>query len=115
MMITYCSLAQTDNARGTDDSRVDNSKDLERKKKAAWLNVLSPRAAKINQTRAEEAAVAKFHKIKKRIKAVIIMKHGKQIGWNNSYEAYEKDSNPEFEQFLKEVRVACCVIGTRCE
>ncbi|KAJ8711595.1 hypothetical protein PYW08_008549 [Mythimna loreyi] len=85
----------TDN--GTDDSCVDINQ--ERNKKAAWLNVLSPKVTKTNQPRSEESVEqAKFHELKRKIKAIIRMKHEHQLEKaKKKLEAYEKKGDADID------------------
>ncbi|KAJ8709026.1 hypothetical protein PYW07_008852 [Mythimna separata] len=89
----------TDNA--TDDSSVDINQ--ERNKKAAWLNVLSPKVTKTNQARTEESEQARFNEFKRKIKAIIRMKHEHRLEQEKRFGTCEKSAaDIEMDEMLME-------------
>ena len=111
MIIRY-SLAQTENGRGSNDC-VD-IKDLERKKKAAWLNVLCSKATRMNQAtnENEEGKQKRCQEMTRKIKAIIRMKN--EDRQEREKELSESIGRANVKLYWKQVRLARGVSGIAC-
>lgn len=104
-------MAQTDeSSRGANDCvDTDINKDLERKKKAAWLNVLCSKATRMNQATNEkddeERKQKRYNEMKRKIKAIIRMKNEDKKERENERE-FSDNVRANVKLYWKQVRLA---------